>query len=158
MTDRQKLHNPTLRWLLLISLAPLTYALLLATAQATGWQHVFTHEHHFARINSYIYAHSYGVILLSLMTGIQLGQLLNDVSYPKLTSCYFLIIGAVWFSLKSFADQTGLMMLLSCWLAGFFIDLIARQHDLMPVWYAKLIGKIHLTVVTILLLITLING
>lgn len=158
MTDRQKLHNPTLRWLLLISLAPLTYALLLATAQATGWQHVFTHEHHFARINSYIYAHSYGVILLSLMTGIQLGQLLNDVRYPKLTICYFLVIGVAWFSLKSFADQTGLLMLACCWLGAFFIDLIARQHDLMPKWYARMVGKIHLTVIGTLLLIVFING
>ena len=157
MTTHQKTHHSLLKWLMMISLTPLLYALLLALAQAAGWHQLITHEHHFARINSYIYAHSYGTILLSLMCGIQLGQLMNQAGSAWLTVSQFILVGVSWFSFKSFADQTGMLLLVCCWLAALFIDLIARQHDWLPDWYIRMKIKITGAVITMLLLITWIN-
>jgi hypothetical protein len=157
MTTHQKTNHSLLTWLMMISLTPLLYALLLAVAQAAGWHQLITHEQHFARINSYIYAHSYGTILLSLMCGIQMGQLMNQAGSAWLTVSQFILVGVSWLSFKSFADQTGMLLLASCWLAALFIDLIARQHDWLPEWYTRVKIKTTGLVIIILLMIISIN-
>lgn len=139
-----------------LSILPLLFALGLALYQAFDVA-AYTGTHFsFARINSYIYAHSYGALLLVFFAGIQIGQALQHAN-RWLLIFNFMLLGLAWLSYHSFADQAGLLLLLSCWLAGLLVDFITVKQTHMPSWYKQLIFRLKLFVSIILLLMVIIN-
>jgi len=140
-----------------ISLLPLFFALLLSIYQVFNLSEYTGYIFSFARINSYIYAHSYGALLLVLLRGIQIGQ--NIQGQNRLFIIFnFIILLLAWVSYQSFADSMGMLLLMSCWLAALIIDLKANQHHDRRHWYGKFKIKINILALTMLFLLTLINN
>ena len=146
--------NKTFTVLAYFSILPLFLALLLAIYYAVDGAAYTGYSINFARLNAYIYAHSYGALLLALFAGIQIGQHLQ--SYWHVTF-NFTVLGMAWFSFHSFADAGGMMFLLCCWIAAAIIDITTQQQNTMPKWYGKLKFKLNITIIILISLIIAIN-
>ena len=105
----------TLKILTYISTLPLLGAMLIAlNGRFLAWG--LTGEMlGFARLNAYIYAHSYGALLLCLITGMHLTELIRHQASSIWIVAYFSLLLLSWFSFKSFADFEGILMLACCW-------------------------------------------
>lgn len=140
-----------------LGLLPLVLAVILALYQKLNWSVYTGIEMSFARINSYIYAHSYGALLLTLFAGIQIGTIMSRETHAWYVVFNFALLGFGWISYQSFADAQGLALLLCCWLAAMIIDINAKQHAIVPVWYGHLKLKINAGVTTLLFILLMIN-
>ncbi len=149
--------NKTLKILAYISMLPLIFALFLALYVALEGPAISGYFINFARINSYIYAHSYGALLLALFAGIQIGQNLQ-AQHHWYVIFNFCILGLAWLSYQSFADALGVTLLLCCWLAALIIDVNAQNQHSFPQWYGNLKIKLNIWVIILLILLVLING
>jgi hypothetical protein len=149
--------HKTFTLLAVLSLLPLVFALGLALYQAFDVAAYTGISFSFARINSYIYAHSYGALLLVFFAGIQIGQALQNAN-RWLLIFNFMLLGLAWLSFHSFADAQGVILLLSCWLAALLIDFKAKQNAIIPAWYGRLKIKINVVVIVLLLILIMING
>ncbi len=147
--------NKTLKILAYISMLPLIFSLFLALYVALDGPVISSYFMSFARINSYIYAHSYGALLLALLAGIQIGQSLQAYD-SKYLIFNFSLLGFVWLSYQSFADALGVTLLLCCWIAALIIDVNNQKN--LPTWYGNLKIKLNTLVILILLILVLVNG
>ena len=152
-----QLESPkTFTLLAVLSILPLLFALGLALYQAFDLAAYTGISFNFARINSYIYAHSYGALLLVFFAGIQIGQALQNAN-RWLLIFNFMLLGLAWLSYHSFADQAGMLLLLSCWLAGLLVEFRVLRPDNNPIDCDKIKLKLNALVVVLLVLIILIN-
>ncbi len=145
--------NKTFTILAYFSILPLFFALFLALYTALDGPAISGYFINFARINSYIYAHSYGALLLALFAGIQIGQNLHSVN-KGYWLFNFILLWLAWLSYQSFADAQGIILLLCCWLAALIIDFHAHNQNAIPNWYGNL--KIRLNTIVIILLLSLV--
>ncbi len=153
---QQKTANKGIIFLAYLSITPLFFALFLALYAALDGPAISGYFINFARINAYIYSHSYAALLLCVFAGIQIGMTaqLPNRWYVLFNFCLLFL---AWYSYHSFADAQGLMLLICCWLAAFFIDISAQQNNLIHSWYAQLKLKINLITIILLSLIVFLN-
>ena len=143
--------------ILFACLLPFLYALFLACYQWLDWFQLTDYPIHFARINSYIYAHSYGALLLVFFVGIKMGQSrphsndkIKHILYAALALC-------AWLSFSSFADRQGLIFLIFCWLL-FSLSEIYFNQQLEPKNPSHRRDiKVNMTVIGLLTILVLIN-
>ena len=114
-----------------LSLLPLFLAVCISLYHALNLAQYTGYVFSFARINSYIYSHSYGALLLVFFSGIQTGQNLQTKNHC-LGLFNFILLWLAWFSYHSFADLKGMLLLMGCWLAAFIIDLKTKQECPIP--------------------------
>ncbi len=142
---------------LYICLLPLLYSLFLACYQAFDGSSITGYSVPFARINSYIYAHSYGALLIMLFVGIKIGLLMSNKQATSVIGFHLVIAMVTWASFKSFADLNGLLLLISCWiglaLIRFYISgqTKTKSHTQQHLLYISIITA------AILLMISIIN-
>ena len=147
-----------LRVLAYLSTLPLCLAVLLAMHKQLGWAAYTGLPLSFAHINAYIYAHSYGAMLLCLFAGIQLGWLLPRAPAAALLVFYFLLPVVAWLSQQSFADWLGLGLLTVCWITSSLLDWQVAKSLSQPPWLWRLKWHINVWVIAMLLIIMLLNG
>lgn len=156
--NQKRSSKPIHHQLLYLSLLPFIYALALSLANWLGWQELFPHEHHFIRLNSYIYAHSYGALLLGFVSGIKIGMAFEQPRSNTYVLLNWLLLVFAWFSHQSFADLTGILILLSGWLAAIIIDQMAKQNELLGERISRTLLTTQCIVILLLSLIAGLNG
>ena len=147
----------TFKALALISLLPFAFALFLA---AYAWFDLanYTGIHWpFARINSYIYAHSFGVILLVLLTGIQMGIIITQSNQRFYLLLSFVLILVAWFSFKTYADFTGIIIMMICYGASWLSDSMIKPLAVIPQWYSALKNRLYVVILLLLAMLCAIN-
>lgn len=147
----------TIKTLLIFSVLPLVFALFLAIYFSLNLENIAAISFKFSRLNSYIYAHSYGAILLSTCCGIGLGQVIDSSDAGWTALLYFVLMVAVWLSFKSFADWQGMCFLIFCWLIYATIFFQSSKQIKSPNWLAQSCFRLQISVILLLSLITLIN-
>ena len=149
-------HKTLVFWAYL-SLLPLVLVLLLALINFFEWSLLTGKTLAFARINSYIYAHSYGVILICSYSGLQIGMILEKPQVHFYLWFNFAVILLSWLSFHSFADLKGLMLLLCCQLAVTMVDHLANNNHLIHPSFASLKLRINMALISLLTVLILIN-
>ncbi len=144
--------------LILLGFLPFLYTLLLALYNALDAAELTGFSYAFARIDSYIYAHSFGVVFFSLLTGIQLGLAIER----NLSRSYFignvLVFTLAWASFLSYANKYGLLALAIAYVADLMLAYIAQKEQQIPHWYGSFRFKINGLIIVALLSLVLING
>lgn len=153
----QTTHIKTFAYLAYLSLMPLIFALALAIYHAINIDSITDYTLAFAGINSYIFSHSYGALLLVFYAGIQIGMSLQ-IQSRWYAIFNFLLLWLAWISYQSFADARGMLLLLCCWTAAFLVDLRIKQSTSLPNGYGAFKLKINLIVLLSLSLILTINN
>ena len=152
----QMATNKTFSTLAFLSILPLFFALCLALYAAFDGAAYTGYRFSFARINAYIYAHSYGALLLVLFAGIQIGQSIQ--SHQRWYVIFnFVLMWLAWLSFHSFADAQGIMLLTCAWLAASLIDYQAFKQGIIEADYIGLKLKLDAIVMILLLLLLQIN-
>lgn len=146
----------TLKVLAYLSTLPLWMALGLALYVAFDGPSNSGYFINFARINAYIYSHSYAALLLCVYAGIQIGMTIQQPSrfYVVFNFCLLFL---AWYSYHSFADAQGVGLLLSCWFAALLSDFYTKLQTNIEAWYISLKIRIDLIVIILLSLILLTN-
>lgn len=153
--------SDTARWLRVLawlSIVPLWLAVLLAMHKQLGWAAYTGLTLSFAHINAYIYAHSYGAMLLCLFAGMQIGWLLQKAPTLALLVFYFLLMAVAWLSHQSYADFLGLGLLTVCWLTTSLVDWQVAKSQNQPSWLWRLKWQVNAMVIATLLVIMILNG
>ena len=140
-----------------LSVLPLIFALFLSLYFSFNLADLTTITYKFSRINSYIYAHSYGAILLTMFCGLCLGRLINEEVSGWILLIYFILVMAAWLSYQSFADWIGMSFLIFCWIVHAFLFIKARNLIGLPGWFNQGYIKVQIIIILLLSLITLIN-
>ena len=140
-----------------LSLLPLVLAVLLALINFFEWPLLTGKTLAFARINSYIYAHSYGVLLICSYSGLQIGMVMEKPQVHFYLWFNFAVILLSWLSFHSFAEMKGLMLLLSCQSAVTVVDHLASKNSLIHPWFASHKLKINMAFISLLTVLILIN-
>jgi hypothetical protein len=148
----------TLKIIMALSLMPLLYALFLAIYFWFNLADLTDVTFKFARLNSYIYAHSYGAILLVAFCGISIGLFAEKNQSGLLALLSFLLILITWLSYKSFGDWQGMVLLIFCWVLNLCIFRYFNRTELTNNKLYRSVLKLHTAVIAILALIVLING
>ncbi len=151
-----KTPNHTITVLAYLSTLPLWMALGLALYVVFDGPSNSGYFINFARINAYIYSHSYAALLLCLYAGIQIGMTLQQPSRFYALFNFILLLMS-WYSYHSFADAQGVGLLLSCWFAAMMVDYYAKLQANIDQWYVSLKFKINFIVILLLTLLLLIN-
>ncbi|WP_223789299.1 hypothetical protein [Marinicella meishanensis] len=151
-------HARPLSWLAYLSTLPLLLAVLLAMHKHWDWSGFTGMPMSFAHINAYIYAHSYGAMLLCLSVGIQIGWLLHRSPTAGLILAYFSLLPVAWFSQQSYADLLGVGLLTCCWLVASLLDWQVARTEAQAAWLWRLKWRINTLVVAMLLTIMGLNG
>ena len=144
--------------LLYACLLPLLYALLLACYQAFDWSTLTGYPIPFSRINSYIYAHSYGALLLVLLVGIQIGQSLHNKPPNAEIILYLSVALSTWISMRSFADMQGVLMLMLGYSTLWFFQLVTTSKPTSTEAFARFRIIISPIILLLLLALILINN
>lgn len=147
----------TINVIMLLCLTPLLFALFLAIYFWFNLPDLSDVTIKFARLNSYIYAHSYGAILLVAFCGVSIGLLAGKSQQGLLIALSFLLILTTWLSFKSFGDWQGMTLLIFCWALNLIIFRHFNRTESANELYQN-ISKLHSAVIAILILITVING
>ncbi len=143
---------------LYICLLPLLYSLFLACYQAFDGSSITGYSVPFARINSYIYAHSYGALLIMLFVGIKIGSLLSNKQATSMIGFYLVVAMVTWASFKSFADMQGIALMMLCFLITWLYE-IKFENKTSTTKHFDHFNKTIKPIVTVLLLLhLLING
>lgn len=149
----------TLKTILILSVLPLLLALLLALYFKFNLAELTGVTIKFARLNAYIFAHSYGALLLASFCGINIGQALQQSWNGLSLWLNFGMLLLSWLSYKSFANWQGMAFLIFCWSAFLLISRYFNHSGQSDVVTSnQIMLKIQLTVILLLSLITLING
>lgn len=97
--------------------------------------------------------HSYSVIILSFLSGIQWGVSMDSQKHSNfiLISNVFALIS--WFSLMAFGSTFAISLLLFCLIAALFTDSFAFKYQLIPEWFWQLRKKVSLIVCIAILIV-----
>ncbi len=136
---------------------PFVLAVLLAAYGSFNLVDVFGYQLKFSRFKSYALAHSYGVVIVGFLAGIQWGVSLSEkTNRHHFISSNVLALSA-WFSLFLFAQWAGVLWLLLSFVVTFAIDHQAHRKQMIPTWFWQLRQRISLLVVILLVVLLLIN-
>jgi hypothetical protein len=147
----------TTKVIFMLSVLPLLFALFLAIYFRINLADLSAITFKFSRLNSYIYAHSYGAILLSALCGMALGKTLSNKDTGGITLLLFALMISTWVSYKSFADWQGMSFLIFCCI--FYTALFVKNKHLLdlPEWFYQSTLKLLISTILLLSLITLVN-
>ncbi len=141
-----------------LGLLPFVYALLLALYQVLGLGQLTGFAYVFARIDSYIYAHSFGVVFFALLAGLQLGLAINRSLSKMYLFSNLVLFSLAWASFLSYANQYGLMVLTLAYVVDLMVAYVAHKEQQIPRWFWLFRLRMNVLITLILLLIILING
>lgn len=150
--------NKTIYFLAILSLLPLLFSLSLALYFYFDWGQITDVFLPWARLNSYIYSHSYAALLLVMFAGIQMGQALNPPYKNWTLLFHFGLLILTWLSFKSFADYQGMLLLTICWAASCLFDMHSLKQNNSEYGIIKLKINLKLTIIVMLVLLITING
>lgn len=141
-----------------LGLLPFVYSLLLALYPVLGFSQVTGFPYVFARIDAYIYAHSFGVVFFALLAGLQLGLAIDRHPSKVYLFSHAVVFILAWGSFLSYANQYGLMVLMLAYVADLMVAYVAHKEQQIPHWFWLFRRRMNVLITLILLLITLING
>jgi hypothetical protein len=99
--------------------------------------------------------HSYAVVILSFLAGIQWGVSLHDHKQTKLILISNVLAIMAWLSLMSFASILALSILLLGFIIALIADRKAYKEQLIPEWFWQLRKKVSAIVCLTLLVVLL---
>jgi len=99
--------------------------------------------------------HTYAVVILSFLAGIQWGISLNHDKPNKYLMASNLLAILAWFSLMAFASKLAISFLLCGFIIALLVDRVAYKNQLIPTWFWHLRKKISLIVCVSFLIVLL---
>lgn len=100
-------------------------------------------------------AHSYAVVILTFLGGIQWGLSFQHEKPNKLLIISTILALLAWISLMAFASKTALVILLIGFIVALFVDSFAHKKQLIPTWFWRIRIKIS-TIVCISMLVLIL--
>jgi len=98
--------------------------------------------------------HSYAVVILSFLAGIQWGISLQHDKPTKLLLLSNVLAIMAWLSLMAFATKLAISVLLTGYVIALLTDKMAHKNNLIPTWFWQL--RIRISIVVCLALITVL--
>ena len=144
--------------ILLLSVLPLFFALFLSVYFWLNLADLTHASFKLARLNSYIYAHSYGALLLAVFCGINIGHSIDTTRQGLFILLNFVLILMAWLGYKSFGDWQGMTLLIFCWILSLSIFRYFNRAEIATNGLYQSVSKLHIAAIVILTLITIING
>ncbi|TDR19359.1 hypothetical protein [Marinicella litoralis] len=138
-------------------LLPLLFSLWLACYQWLNWSQYTGLSLSYARLNSYIYAHSYGALLLVLFVGIRIGQTTSYAQQKYRLALHLSLAMCAWLSLASFADLAGMTFLSFCWMVYAISHRFFTQHAEQNQTSVRPETHVNFSVIGLLIALILIN-
>ncbi len=97
--------------------------------------------------------HSYAVVILAFLAGIQWGVCLNGQKPTPFLLISNVIALTAWFSLIIFANKIALAILLAGYVLALFTDGMAFKNQLIPGWFWQLRKKASIIVCATILIV-----
>jgi len=117
---------------------PFVLAVLVAINIHISYPEILGGDIAYAAFKAKALAHSYAVVILSFLAGIQWGISLGEQVTRRLYIVSNVIALVAWFSLMVFAQSEGLMVVLSGFIVALWIDQKAYKRRMIPEWFWKL--------------------
>jgi len=158
-TDITLIHQPIrlAKLLTYLGALPFLFAAFLSLSSYISLPEILGRDIAYAGFKAKALMHSYGVVILSFLAGIQWGICLYNNNKTKLLLISNVLAIMAWLSLMSFASKFALSILLLGFIIALLADRNAYKNQIIPEWFWQLRKNISVIVCLALLVVILVK-
>jgi hypothetical protein len=158
-TDTTFSHKPIrlARVLTYLGVLPFLFAVFISISPHMNLPDFLGGEIAYAGFKAKALLHSYAVVILSFLAGIQWGVCLHDNKQTKLILISNVLAIMAWLSLMAFASKFALSILLFGFIIALIADSKAYKNQLIPKWFWHLRMKVSVIVCLALLIVIFVT-